>query len=81
MVSPLILTVYLIGICVVFLLQVLVYVRHGEKADRVRTLWLTPIVVLPIALYFYVFAGRSPSLLRYVGLSGDGRLASALHDP
>ena len=30
---------------------------------------------------FDQFAGRSPSLLRYVGLSGDGRLASALHDP
>jgi hypothetical protein len=40
MISPLILTVYLVGICIVFLLQVLVYVRNGEKADRVRTLWL-----------------------------------------
>jgi len=24
------------------LLQVLLYVRNGEKVDRVRTLWLTP---------------------------------------
>jgi hypothetical protein len=57
MISPIILTVYLVGIGIVFLLQVLVYVRNGEKVDRVRTLWLTPIVVLPIALYFYLFAG------------------------
>ncbi len=57
MVSPLILTVYLLCICIVFLLQVLLYVRNGESADRVRTLWLAPIVVLPIALYFCLFAG------------------------
>ncbi len=57
MVSLLLLTIYLIGICFAFLLQVLLYVRNGEKADRVRTLWLAPIVVLPIALYFYLFAG------------------------
>lgn len=57
MISALILTVYLVGIGLVFLLQVLVYVRNGEKVDRVRTLWLTPIVILPIALYFYLFAG------------------------
>jgi len=57
MVSPLVLTVYLIGICFVFLLQVLVYVRNGESPNRVRTLWLAPIVVLPIAIYFCLFAG------------------------
>jgi len=31
--------------------------------------------------FFDQFAARSPSLLRYVGLSGNGLLASALHDP
>ena len=31
--------------------------------------------------FFEQFARRSPSLLRYVGLAGQGLLASALHDP
>src|SRR4051812_11024107 len=57
MLSPLIFFVYIIGVCFFFFLQVLIYVRNGESANRVRILWLTPIIILPFALYYCLFAG------------------------
>jgi hypothetical protein len=59
MLSPLIFIVYIIGVCFFLLLQVLIYVRNGESANRVRMLWLTPIIILPFALYFCLFAVHS----------------------
>jgi hypothetical protein len=59
MLSPLIFVVYIIGVCFFFFLQVLIYVRNGESANRVRTLWLAPIIILPFALYFCLFAVHS----------------------
>lgn len=57
MVSSPVLALYLISVGVFLLLQVVLYLRNRERADRVKTLWLAPIVVLPLAIYFCLFAG------------------------
>lgn len=59
MVSPLDLLVYVLCFCVVFPLLWLAHARFGEATARVKILWLAPVVVLPLALYFCLFAGLS----------------------
>ncbi len=45
------------------------YVRNGESASRVRILWLTPIIILPFALYYCVFTVHSVWIFLAAGVS------------
>jgi hypothetical protein len=59
MVSLLAILVFLICYSGIFLLLRFSYTRFGEPTSRVRILWLAPVVVLPIAIYFCLSAGAS----------------------